>query len=79
MLCPPVLLAAMLFTDIPASAAEPTITAIAFSPDGKSVVIGSQSGLQVRSWPDLKQRRPIETGLVHLHDFIAGDSLPRLW
>ena len=35
---------------------------LAFTPDGKAVVVGSQAGLEVRSWPDLKPsphaRRP---------------------
>jgi WD40 repeat protein len=48
-------------------AAEPPITAAAFSPDGKSVVVGSQKGIEVRSWPALKRQRSIETKLAHVH------------
>ncbi len=39
------------------TAAEPPITALRFSPEGDAVVIGSQAGVYVRSWPDLKQTR----------------------
>jgi WD40 repeat protein len=49
------------------AAAEPPITAAAFSPDGKSVVVGSQKGIEVRSWPALKRQRSIETKLAHVH------------
>jgi WD40 repeat protein len=58
--------------------AEPPITAAAFAPDGKSVVIGSQAGVEVRSWPELKPVRKLDTKLVHVHDLIfspKGDLL----
>ena len=48
-------------------AAESPITAAAFSPDGKSVVAVSQSGLHVYSWPALKRQRTIETSASNLH------------
>ncbi len=51
-----------------ARAAEPPVTAIAFAPDGRSVVVGSQAGLAVHSWPDLKRQKSIETSLVNVHD-----------
>lgn len=51
-----------------AMAVEPPITSIAFTPDGQSVVVGSQAGLDVRSWPDLTHVRTIETSLVNVHD-----------
>lgn len=50
-----------------AFAAEPPITAVAFSSDGTSVVATSQSGLQVYSWPDLKRERTIECSAANLH------------
>ena len=49
-------------------AAEPPITAIAFAPDGRSVVVGSQAGLVVHSWPDLKRQKKFDTTLVNVHD-----------
>ncbi len=50
------------------SAAEPPITAIAFTPDGRSVVAGSQAGLAVHSWPELKLQKTLDTKLVNVHD-----------
>src|SRR5262245_22038581 len=46
----------------------PPITALAFAPDGKSVVVGSQAGVQVLSWPELKKARTLPTKLEHVHD-----------
>lgn len=48
-------------------ATEPPITAVAFSPDGKSVVAVSQSGLRVYSWPALKRQRTIKASASNLH------------
>jgi len=48
--------------------ASPPITAAAFAPDGKQVVLGSQGGIEVRSWPDLKVVARIPTDLRHVHD-----------
>jgi WD40 repeat protein len=51
-----------------AVAVEPSVTAIAFAPDGHSVVVGSQAGLAVLSWPQLKLQKKIDTTLVNVHD-----------
>jgi WD40 repeat protein len=58
---------ALLFGAAPASAAPP-VTAVTFTPDGKEVVVGSQAGLEVRTWPDLKPDRAMKTELDHVHD-----------
>jgi WD40 repeat protein len=50
------------------SAAEPPVTAIAFAPDGRFVVVGSQAGLTVHRWPDLKQHKKLDTKIVNVHD-----------
>jgi WD40 repeat protein len=52
----------------PAGPVAPPITALAFTPDGKSVVVGSQAGLEVRSWPELERVRTLATELAHVHD-----------
>jgi WD40 repeat protein len=52
-----------------AFAAEPPITALAFTPDGKAILVGSQAGVQVRDWPDLKPLRSLATELASVHDF----------
>ncbi len=48
-------------------ATEPPITAMAFAPDGKSVVAASQIGVQVFSWPDLRHQQTIEASSANLH------------
>jgi WD40 repeat protein len=53
-----------------ASPAAPPITALAFAPDGKSVVVGSQAGLEVRTWPELQRSRSLATELAHVHDLV---------
>jgi WD40 repeat protein len=73
-------LAALLLTLIPqwAWSAAPPITAAAFTPNGKAVVLGSQSGLDLRSWPELKLVKKITTKLAHVNDLAfspAGDLL----
>ncbi|MCA9142102.1 MAG: hypothetical protein H6821_15805 [Planctomycetaceae bacterium] len=52
------------------AAAEPPITAAAFTPDGKAVVVGSQKGLSVYDWPELAELRSLTTGLAHVHDLV---------
>lgn len=52
----------------PLSAAPP-VTAAAFTPDGKQVVLGSQSGIEIRSWPELKVASQLKAELGHVHDF----------
>src|SRR5262245_242589 len=49
-------------------AANPPITAAAFAPDGKYVLIGSQAGIEVREWPALTLVRTLTTELGHVHD-----------
>ena len=47
---------------------EPPITALAFAPDGKLVVVGSQAGLTIRNWPALTLVRKLPTELSNVHD-----------
>lgn len=61
-----------------ASAAQPPITAAALSPDGKHVVVGSQQGIDVRSWPELAKVRTIETRLAHVHHLAFAPDGSRL-
>jgi WD40 repeat protein len=50
------------------SPVDPPITAAAITPDGKHAVLGSQRGIEVRSWPGLQPDATILTELVHMHD-----------
>ena len=44
------------------------VTCIAFAPDGNSVLVGSQAGVSVYSWPNLKRSAQFDTKLVNVHD-----------
>ena len=48
--------------------AKPPITAMAISQDGGSVVVGSQAGLELRSWPNLDSAGTLSTELTNIHD-----------
>ena len=50
-----------------ASAAKPPITAVAFSPDGTSIVAVSQSGLHIHVWPKMDRQRTIKSSALNLH------------
>src|SRR5262245_19204161 len=52
------------------ASAAPPVTALALTPDGKSVVVGSQAGLEVRTWPELERVRTLATELPHVHDLV---------
>lgn len=48
--------------------AGPPVVAAVFTPDGKQVVLGSQAGIEIRSWPELKPASRLNTELTHVHD-----------
>lgn len=41
---------------------------MAFAPDGKQLLLGSQSGIEQRAWPDLKPVAKLPCELSHVHD-----------
>ena len=49
--------------------AGPPITALSFSPDGRQIIAGSQSGMEIRSWSDLNLETTIKTSMQNVHDF----------
>lgn len=51
-----------------ASRVPPPITALAFAPDSNTVLVGSQSGIEERTWPTLTKVRSLPTKLAHVHD-----------
>ena len=51
-----------------APATKPPITALAFAPDGQTIVAGSQAGVQVYSWPALELERTITAVAPNIHD-----------
>ncbi|MGH7202145.1 MAG: WD40 repeat domain-containing protein, partial [Planctomycetaceae bacterium] len=46
----------------------PPVTALVFSPDGRTLLVGSQAGVEVRSWPELKSLRTLDSELPHVAD-----------
>lgn len=67
----PVLTIVCIFLGVTASAlraAEPPVTALAFAPDGESVIAGSQAGLHVYSWPGLRRQRTLNLSMNSIHD-----------
>lgn len=62
------LILVLLGIGLPAMAATPPVTALTFSPDGKSVLAGSQSGLMAYDWPALLMPKRLATQVENVHD-----------
>jgi WD40 repeat protein len=54
--------------------ADAPITAIAIAPDGKQVLIGSQRGIEIRTWPELIAVNMLPSKLSHIHDLRFSPS-----
>ena len=48
--------------------AQPPVTALAFSPAGDRLLVGSQSGIDVRTWPSLDVVERVESELSQIHE-----------
>ena len=59
-------------------AADPPITAAAFTPDGDGVIVGSQTGLRLFSWPSLSDAVPLSTQLENIHHIAFSPNGQRL-
>ncbi|MBC8291354.1 MAG: hypothetical protein H8E37_13715, partial [Planctomycetes bacterium] len=73
-------ISAFLFSDA-LTAAEPPVTALCFTPDGKAIVVASQSGIAIRNWPDLAAvAKPgvFETELANVRDVAFSPNGKRL-
>lgn len=46
---------------------KPPVTALAFCPGGKQVLAGSQDGLRLLTWPELKETGRPDSRLAHIH------------
>ncbi len=44
------------------------VTAVAVAPDGNSILVGSQVGVQILGWPNLNALCELDTDLGHVHD-----------
>ena len=65
----PICLLLSLVAEVPADGlpAAP-VTALAFAPDGNSVVVATPHEVVELAWPDLALRRKIAAGIDHVHD-----------
>ncbi|MBT5020486.1 MAG: WD40 repeat domain-containing protein [Planctomicrobium sp.] len=59
-------------------AAEPPITSITFTSDGKSVLAASQAGVNIYDWPNLKRRGKLEFAFANIHDIQFSPDAQRL-
>ena len=59
-------------------AADPPITAATFTPDGTGVIVGSQAGLRLFSWPSLSDPVPLQTQLENIHHVAFSANGQRL-
>lgn len=60
------------------SAADPPITAAAFTPDGDGIIVGSQAGLRLFTWPSLSDPTPLQTQLENIHHMAFSPNGQRL-
>lgn len=74
----PVLIVGLLSPIDHGLAEEPPITAVAFTPDGDSVVALSQSGIHVYDWPKLTKSRTFEASMPNLHALAFSPDGKRL-
>lgn len=58
--------------------AEPPVTALAIAPDGGRVLVGSQAGLNMLSWPELSLVRQIDVAMPHIHGLTFAPDGTRL-
>jgi WD40 repeat protein len=58
----------ILFISASHSQAAPPLTAVAFVPDGTQVVLGSQQGIEIRTWPEMAIAGSIDTEFDQVHD-----------
>lgn len=58
--------------------ADPPITAAAFTPDGDGVIVGSQAGLRLFTWPSLSVPTPLQTQLENIHHMAFSPNGQRL-
>ena len=56
----------------------PPITAAAFTPDGSAVVVGSQRGIELFTWPELQPTGSLSSNLPHIHDLVFSPDATRL-
>ena len=68
----------VLATLVASSFARPPVTALTFSPEGETVLAGSQGIVEIRAWPGLKVVGRIESNLSQIHDLCFSPNGQRL-
>lgn len=68
------ILVSLLIYISPVYAVEPPIVALAIAPGDITLISGSQNGIDVRQWPDLKVVRRFPTDLSHVHDLTFSND-----
>jgi WD40 repeat protein len=51
-----------------AAATLPPLTAVAFAPNGEAILIGSQAGVELQTWPERERIATLPTELANVHD-----------
>ena len=64
----------VLLSTIEGFSADPPITSLAFTPDQQSVIAGSQDGIAVFSWPNLKLERRFDVDMLNVHSLSFSDN-----
>ena len=64
----------VLLSTIEVFSADPPITSLAFTPDQQSVIAGSQDGIAVFSWPNLKLERRFDVDMLNVHSLSFSDN-----
>ena len=64
----------VLLSMIEVFSADPPITSLAFTPDQRSVIAGSQDGIAVFSWPNLKLERRFDVDMLNVHSLSFSDN-----
>ncbi len=58
--------------------AQPSITCVVITSDGRTVIDGSQSGVRIRDWQDLAVLQTLTVPCSHVHDVVLSKDETRL-
>ncbi len=58
--------------------AQPSITCVVITSDGRTLIDGSQSGVRIRDWQDLAVEQTLTVPCSHVHDVVLSKDETRL-
>lgn len=58
--------------------AQPSITCMVITSDGRTVIDGSQSGVRIRDWTDLAVKHTLTVACRHVHDVVLSTDETRI-